>query len=198
MFSRWIGVSAVVLLVMGGSSVAAQSSADAFFYEAAQQYVAGNVTAARETVDQGLEVAPSDPRLLALRKKLRQKEGRGGGRSSRRGQGGQQQDQRSEGRNTQDDRRGTSSRDAQSRAEGKTASNRSDRRADRDPSSSGRPRGKPTRRRKKQNRGGRQRDNVLGRAQAVRLLRALENQEEKLLRDLQVRSVKEKSVEKDW
>jgi hypothetical protein len=40
--------------------------------------------------------------------------------------------------------------------------------------------------------------NALSRAQAARILQALENQEMKLLREVQARSQKTTTVEKDW
>lgn len=196
---RWIGAIGALLLVLGGSPVAAQTSADAFFHEAAQQYVAGDVTAARQTVERGLEVAPSDPRLLSLRKKLRQREGgNGGGRSSQRGQQGQQRSEQPRGRRTQDNRQGTSKQDTRSRAEEGAQSDRSFQRSKRD-QSSGQTGEEATRRGEKRNRGnGHRRTNALSRAQAERLLRALENQEKKLLREIRVRTGEEKTVEKDW
>lgn len=196
---RWIGAIAALLLVLGGSPVVAQTSADAFFHEAAQQYVIGDVAAARQTVERGLEVAPSNPRLLALRKKLRQREGRnGGGRSSQRGRQGQQRNEQSRGRRTQGNRQGDSERDARSRAEEGAQSDRSSQRSKRDQSSEQRGE-EATRQGEKRNRGnGRPRTNALSRAQAERLLRALENQEKKLLREIRVRTGEEKTVEKDW
>lgn len=185
--------------MLGAAPVAAQSSAEAFFHEAAQQYVDGNVSAARQTVEQGLDVAPSDPRLLALQEKLQQDDGSGGGRSSQQGrQNSQQSDPSEGGEETRGDQSNASEQGSPSRAEGGTPSDRSDQPPGPAPSSSAQSTGEAADQRGRQTGRGHGRANALSRAQAVRLLRALEDQEEKLLREVRVRAGKETTVEKDW
>ncbi|MFB6272259.1 MAG: hypothetical protein ABEL51_05120 [Salinibacter sp.] len=195
---RWIGVLAGLLLVLGGASAQAQSPADAFFHDAAQRYVDGNLAGARQAVERGLEVAPSDPRLQALRKKLKQqrKKRGGGGRSSRNGEQSQSQDQRSRGQQSQKQRSGKAGDKSRPRAD-----RSSDQRSSR---SSGNSDGRSESASKRRTSEGGQKDgrrsNALSRAQAARLLRALERQEMRLLREVQARGRPSKSatVAKDW
>ncbi len=201
MHVRWIGCVAVLLLAGLGGAPRAQSTADAYFHEAARQYVADDVQAARQAVERGLEVAPSDPRLVALREKLNQgsrPDDRRGGRdsTSSSGEQGKQQNDNSSGEDTSQDgteaagERGKSARtEDQEDPPSTTAGPRSS--AQRPANRAGRA---DTMR---QGRGGRPVD-TLSRAQAERLLRALEGQERRLLRQLRTRSSKSRSVEKDW
>lgn len=196
----WLGLIGGFLLLVGAHPVGAQSSAGAFFHEAAQQYVTGDVAAARQTVERGLEVAPSDPRLQALLETLKQQDEKGGrGGSSQSGQQGQSSGEQSEGEKAQGDRSSRSQRQGQSRSEEGRPSDRSAQPAGRDPSASARPKGGSQKRRSGDRQGRRgQPANVLSRAQAERLLRALENQEKRLLREIRVRTGEERTVEKDW
>jgi hypothetical protein len=193
-----MGLLAGLLWGIGGPPALGQSSADAFFHEAAQRYVAGDTEAARRAVERGLERDPSDPRLQALRRTLeRQREQRGGGRSSQQGQ---------EGRNQRDPSEGMEGQREQSEESGQEGPPQSDATADRESSpgqksgsSSGGSAGNGAQ-------AGRSSDQTsehrpprsLSRAQAARLLRALENQEQKLLREVQGQTDDPQSVEKDW
>jgi Mg-chelatase subunit ChlI len=192
-----VGCVAALLLAGTALPAPAQSTADAYFHEAAQQYVADNVQAARRAVEQGLEVAPTDSRLLALRKKLRQgskptndpQSGRDSTSSGSSPQSQQKSNESSTGGNqSSSEQRGASQpgdRDSPSKQSGPRASEQrpSDRAGRADTMRRGR--------------GGRPVD-TLSRAQAERLLRALEGQERRLLRRLQTRSSKRRTVEKDW
>jgi len=197
----WIGC-VTVLLGMGSPRAApAQSPADAYFHEAAQQYVADEVQAARQTVKQGLEVAPSNPRLLALRKKLQQ-----GGRPDNRQN---QQDSSSAGSKKGTNENGNPSPESSSKGGTEPSSKQGG--AARSgpqeapesnqtgaPSSRQRSGGRPDRTdAEQQGRKGQPVDS-LSRAQAKRLLQALEGQERRLLRQLRPRSTARRTVEKDW
>lgn len=202
MLIRWIGLVGGLVLVLGGTPAVAQS-AEAYFHEAAQQYVAGNKQAARRAVERGLEVAPSDPRLQALQETLKQtSDDRGGGGGSQQGASNQSQGQskRSRGNGDQEqqpegkgkegqqqgaqDEKASASQSAPSRQTGGAGS-----------AGEGGPRsGNPPART-----GGREGQRSLTREQAARLLRALQNQEMKLLREVQKQDKKAKaSVGKDW
>lgn len=210
----WIGCVAVLLLA-GPSPAQAQSTADAYFHEAARQYVADNVQAARRAVERGLELAPSDPRLLALQKKLQQGKRPDGRRdnSSDGSQSGSQQNENSSspqsskgGQEPSSEQSGaarTGEQDADPSRSGGDRSRAPDARRDDPPetnaqsSSGGRPANQSGRAdtiRRGQNGQGAA---PLSRAQAERLLRALEGQERQLLRQLRPRSSRE-PVEKDW
>jgi len=195
MLVRWIGMVGGVVLVLGGTPVAAQSPADAYFHEAAQQYVAGNEAAARQSVEQGLEVAPSDPRLQALLDKLnRESDDRGGGGGAQQSPQSREQDETSEGEEGAEERgaseeRGDEGSDeagsepsSSQQSEGGGQAGGNARRAGNQPS--------PERASEPRN--------ALTRAQAARLLRALQNQETNLLREVRARASETESVEKDW
>lgn len=197
---RWIGIIAGLLLVLCGTPVAAQSSADAFFHEAAQRYVDGDVEAARQSVERGLDVAPSDPRLQALRDKLDQEsQDRGGGGGSRQASPNQQQSEQSEGDEGQEQESDASGEEGQN--EGAQDEEASDSQSQQSQQAGGAgqagedaPRSgtRPSRGDDPSVR------NALTRAQAARLLRALQNQEVKLLREVQGQASETVSVEKDW
>jgi hypothetical protein len=197
-YTRWIGILSVLLLVLGGSPAAAQSSADTFFHDAAQRYVTGDVEAARQIVTRGLKTFPSDPRLQALQKKLKQTEGnREGGRSSQRGTQSQKQGETS--KQGQEERSETSGQETRPEAE-EASDQESSRRTDAgsaDGASGGKGAAQGGSRGQKKG-PKRQRANSLTQTQAARLLSALENQEEKLLREVRGQIQEGRSVEKDW
>lgn len=202
---------------MGGGGAVAQPTADSYFHEAAQQYVAGNDAAARRAVTQGLRKAPSDPRLVALRKKLQNER-----RSEEKSEDASTQNKPSQQNSTQSGNNTSEGEDNPSSSEDqdKSQSGAQDRseqesQAERgagDGGQSGRQTGQqtgqtdpsesfsPTESTPEQ--GARQGDGVprdtLSRAQAERLLQALEGQERQLLRQLQTRSATSETVEKDW
>lgn len=198
---RAVGTGGIAFLLLGGTipNVWAQSSADRYFHEAAQAYVAGEEAVARQRVDAGLDVAPTDSRLRALRETLRQDRERNeaeddpAGPSDRRapgpraarnsepseGAGGSEEGQEPGSEGGSDPRSATGSGDGEQR--------RASRAAD-DQEQEGRVaqgmRGTPV--------------DTLSRMQAERLLRALEGEERRVLRQLRVRSVERPMVEKDW
>lgn len=187
----------LLTLVVPGPALA--QSADAYFHKAAQQYVQGNPEQARTTVQRGLEVAPSDARLQALLEKLEQQDESGGGGGSSSGEQGQSDDSRERDASQQADRSDQGQQDRRSESEGA---------ASRDtPAQSPQPSGLGPRQQQRQdasrpdgpgaNRPARPRS-VLSRAQANRLLQALEIQEKRLLRQLRVRDLEKVTVEKDW
>jgi hypothetical protein len=191
------GLMMVLLLGMGAPAAPAQSTADAYFHEAAQQYVADDVQAARQTVERGLEVAPSDPRLLALRKKLRQEKQPNRPRKQRdssSAESGQKKKQdQSSGKSGNADSE-SSEQNSPSQSEAQNAPPKEEGSGSSEGRSADRPPSPDTVRR---GRGG-QPSEALNRTQAERLLRALEGQERRLLRQIRIRSSKRRTVEKDW
>jgi hypothetical protein len=200
MLVRWIGIVGGLVLVLSGTPALAQS-AEAYFHEAAQQYVAGNKQAAQQAVERGLEVAPSDPRLQALREKLNQaSEDQGGGGGSQQGASNQSQSEQSRGDGGREQQSEMSGEEGQqqgaqdeeasapqsSQSQQAGGSGRAGEGAPRSSNPSARD-GEPAER------------NALTREQAARLLRALQNQEMKLLREVQGQDAEaEASVGKDW
>ncbi|WP_263793101.1 MULTISPECIES: hypothetical protein [Salinibacter] len=194
----WIGLVVGLLVGGGGTPAVGQSSADALFHDAAQRYVAGDTEAARRAVERGLEIAPSDPRLRALRKTLEQHEKRrGGGRPSPQGQQSQTQRDPSRGNEGSQEQSGASGEGSQSQSDAPSRSEASPSGTP-DPSSTGPSGAKAQGRQGGDRPGARRSARRLSQAQAARLLQALENQEQKLLREVQGESEAPRRVEKDW
>ena len=213
--TRLLGLGCVVVCLLLAPPAAAQSTADAYFHEAAQAYVGGDEATARRAVTQGLEVAPDDPRLIALREKLREG-GRPDGQqdssstsSDRRSgqQGNESSDETSGGGEnpSSSDTEGPTQSGPKASSEGAESGSRPGSDAQRSDPSDGQRQGAGSARRPsdarptptRRGRGGRPVD-TLSRAQAERFLRALEGQERRLLRQLRPRSTKQQRVEKDW
>ncbi|HHP7238529.1 hypothetical protein [Longibacter sp.] len=206
---------------IGAQGESGRQAGDPFFHEAAQYYVAEQKQPALQAIQEGLEVAPNHPKLLALRNKIREQmgarpqpgdEGRDGAGqeeaessdsgkpqagkgatgqrpppSSREGSGS---DAPGEDGSPQDENRepGEESEDGASETQGEAGS----------PSRDG-PSGSPD---AGQGRGDGEgqagRSARLSRAQAERILDALESQEKQLLREVQKREARPRRVEKDW
>jgi len=186
-----------LFMVVGTHVAAAQSTADAYFHEAAQQYVADDRQAARQTVEQGLEVAPSDSRLLALRKKLRQEKnpdrsGKQRDSSSATSNRQKQKDQSSEEAGNDGNKSSEKNQSSQSGTRNDSRKQKGSTPSNTKPGT--RPRSADSMR---PGPGGQPIDS-LSRTQAERLLRALEGQERRLLRQIRIRSSKRQTVEKDW
>lgn len=183
--------------MLGPLPVQAQSSADAFFHDAAQRYVAGDREGALRIVERGLDAAPSDARLQALREKLEQqrKKRQGGGQSSQKGAQSTSQEQRSRGQQSQQQQSGEAGNE--SRTQGEKASGRT-------PPQSGASTARSESSNRQEMEAGAEGDSwgaeALSHAQAARLLRALERQEMKLLREVRARDQASESatVTKDW
>jgi len=193
----WIGW-VVGLFLAAGSPAWGQTTADAYFHEAARQYVADNVGAARRAVEQGLEVAPTDPRLLALRKKLKQGGRPKGGRDS--SSTGPKQGPQNEKNDTSSDaskggQKPSSEQSGAARSGSQDASPSEQAGRQSSSNQSAGQSGQAELRRRGQ---GGQPIDTLSRVQAEHLLRALEGQERRLMRRLRTRSASSRNVEKDW
>lgn len=198
MLIRLIAGVGALLIVFGGTSTSAQSPADAYFHEAAQHYIADDVSTARQVVERGLEVVPSDPRLLSLRKKLEEAGRSEGGDSS-------QEQSRSGQQGARSDNGGTDAQSGETSQEGGSRSGTSGQPGDpsrqqEESSPSVLSDGEGSEREAGGQRGGANPGGTtsLSRTQAERLLQALEGQEKKLLREVQARSSESRTVEKDW
>lgn len=187
----------LLVLVLGPVPAAAQSTADAFFHEAAQHYIDENVSEARRAVEQGLALAPSDPRLLALRQKLEEETSSGGGSSRQQGADGPSESESSTAPGAQGQ---PSDRPRQNEGEARSDQQAPEPSAQQDPSTSPSRSGEAPQQssQQSQDRGPRNSEGPLSWGQAQRLLQALEAQEKTLLREVQTRSMEEQTVEKDW
>lgn len=200
--TRLLAIGSVTVCLLAGAPAAAQSTADAYFHEGAQAYVAGDKAAARRAVEQGLEVAPTDPRLIALRNKLRESgrpEGQRDSSATASGRRSQQNENASSSEATEGGEHPSPSEDQGTARSGPRdpASAETSRPGERQ--TSRRPPNEALRSERRRRDGGGQPLDTLSRAQAERLLRALEGQERQLLRRLRARSAEQRQqVEKDW
>jgi hypothetical protein len=174
-----------------------------YFHEAAQQYLDARFEQALATVNRGLRAAPGNPRLEALREKIQQERRRqqsssgSGGAPQQSQRGGQppqnagQQDGDSREQSTPEpgDRSDQSSteqgRPEESSGAGSASANEAS-----EPSDPGQASGTA--------RQGQEQGPGLSRAQAARILRALEMQEKQLLRQVQKRQRLPQRIVKEW
>lgn len=187
-----------------------------YFHDAAQHYLAEDVATARERVEAGLAREPHHPKLLALRRMLEEPGASPEPDSGRSGQDGapQQQDDAS-GTSGQDgqqgEQEGPSSGDAGSSDSGQSQDEETPGQRDASDAQDG-PSGerrdaqpneasaseRPARSSGSGQRAGDRPTEPMSRAQAERILRALEGQEKQLLREVQKQAPRPEAVEKDW
>ena len=191
-----------LLLALSMQSILAQERpAEDYFHAAAQQYIGEEVQQAIQTAQAGLQAHPGDAKLQALLEKLQQKRERQTGSGNESGQQ-QQQDNASEsnaasGQNedqpsSPEQQQGSDAEDQQSpespeQQEGASAQNQNAQQDQQEGSPDG-----------AAGSGGTEITERLTRAQAERILRALENQEKQLLREVQQHGDPERQVKKDW
>lgn len=176
------------------------SRAAPYFHEAAQQYVASDLQRALATVNEGLRVAPDDARLLALREKIRQQQ-----RQSGSGSGGQQPSPQ-RGQNAPNN---ASQNEGDSQGAERTEGTQpppdpqpgeAGGQAGSDGSESGDTPPRPASEGAGAERGAMdaRAESGLSRAQAARILRALEAQEKQLLRQVLQRDRRPQRILKEW
>lgn len=200
------GIALLACAVMHAVQAQPTNAQDAtpYFHEAAQQYVASDLQQALVTVNEGLRVAPDDPRLQALRRAIqqeRQRSGSGSGGQQESPQGGQntqnanpqsdEETQGPQGAREQNDRSADGQPNASSQGQG--AQDGSDATNPQPPSSSSAGAAGSN-----AARDGEVRESGLSQAQAARILRALENQEKQLLRQVLKRERRPQRVLKEW
>lgn len=194
----------LAMIAAGALGAAAQNrAADQYFHAGAQQYIDEQIQQAKQTVQAGLEAHPADARLRALLKKLEQE------REQQQNGGEQSSAQNQQNENRQDGAESGAPSDENER----DAS--ADERTQQDPSSENQPEGAqqqnasageegsdenadPSAPRQRGSGSGEEQTDRLTRVQAERILRALENQERQLLREIQRHGRSDRRVEKDW
>ncbi len=182
-------------------TLAQERSADQYFHAAAQQYIGERLQQAIQTAQTGLQAHPGDAKLQALLRTLQQERQQQRGRGNESGSQQQQQNNASEsnaasGQNEdrqpspeqqQSDSEQQQSPDSPEQQDGASAQGE---RAQTDP--------QPGAPEDASGSGRADRPDELTRAQAERILRALENQEKQLLREIQQHGDPERPVKKDW
>ena len=184
--------SSALLTAAPAAAQNAAQNAETFFHSAAQSYIGKDLPEAKRQVEAGLNVAPSDPKLLALREKLEQQE------QQQSQQSGQDQSQTQKGQQGQQDNKQKGEQQDDQQEEGDQEGEQQEgKQPPEDPQE-----------------GEQENDasevqpgevqpppdpSTLTEAQAERILQALQNQEKQLLREVQRgRPVRGRPTDKDW
>jgi hypothetical protein len=183
----WLG------LLAGATHVYAQT-AETAFHGGAQVYVDGRLQEAEEVVADGLASHPGDPKLLALKalideeKERRQQSGEGTSQEQQQEENREQQPQPNQsGQEEQSEQQESGEGQQQDQQEGQSEQQPEDPDEQRQAEE-----------REQQSVEAGQDPDQLSRAQAVRILQALQNEEEQLLREVQKIKGRPRRVEKDW
>lgn len=170
-----------------------------YFHTAAQQYLDGALPQARTTVDEGLRADPGNPRLLALRAKIEQQ------RPPSNEDDAAEQDQSEEDASSQPQNRTEQPEQDDGSAEqedGSAGQEEQDERSPEDPTQDDPSAGGTAEEAPPPGEDAEEYDMAentpLSPAEANRILRALENQEKQLLRQVQKRTPRPRRIEKEW
>ena len=189
-------------LMLFGLSVAgtaqAQPAGSSYFHRGAHLFIDGSTTEAKGVVMEGLRAAPNDPKLLALKKKLEQQQKQ----QSQSGKSNQQkkQDQNQQSKSNQGQQKGNNEQSSKSKKSGQQQEQKQQKE-------------QSSQEQQKQQRAGKQKQQQspqtarrapyrnpkkMSKQQALRILQALGNQEQKLLREIKEAESRPRHVEKDW
>jgi Ca-activated chloride channel family protein len=166
-------------------------TAETFFHGGARSFIDGNVNDAETLVEQGLALEPQDGKLLALQELLRQE------RENR------QQERSGNNENTQDNQQQEESEEQESEGseEGQQEEGEQSeepREEEARPEGGEDPSGDRQEEERERGQGAPEDPEELSREQALRILQALQNEEEQLLREVQKVKGRPRQVEKDW
>lgn len=190
-------IAAIFLLSLGWAGmVQAQPDASTFFHDGAQQYIDGEMQTARQTVTQGLQAHPNDPKLLALQKKLKQRQQQQssqGDNEQNQNDDSEKKKQESSKSNDQQEKKDNQQQQRQSQNEQNDESQH-----EQQPNQQNQQNQPPQQGPRRQQQHLPQDPEKISRQQALRILQALENQEQKLLREVQKPEGRRRRVEKDW
>lgn len=168
-----------------GAQTAEPQPAEAYFHGAGQAYIGDAFDEALATVTEGLEAYPSDAKLQALKEKLEeereQQEQQSQSGEGEQGEQDQEQDQQGEEEPEEPQEEDPSESESDEQETGEAEQNQS---------GSGEENQQPQ--------PAPQDPTELSREQAERILQALSNEEEELLRQVQKLPARPYTVEKDW
>ena len=172
----------------------AQPADSSYFHRGAHLFIDGSTTEAKSVVMEGLQVTPNDPKLLALRKKLEREQKQ----QSQSGKNKQQQNKNKQSKGNQSQQDGNNEQSSESEKSGQ----QQEQNQQKEPSPQDQ---------QKQQAGEKQQQSPqtarkvpyrnpekMSEQQALRILQALGNQEQKLLRELKKAESRPRHVEKDW
>lgn len=198
-------LSALLLaLALTALPVRAQDAGE-FFHEGAQAYAHEEMAQAEQAVEQGLRLAPDDPKLLALKQKLEQQQQQQ--QQNQQNQDQQQQDQQQQENQEQQDEQQQNQQDPQEQQDQQSQQEQNEQQRDeqeqQDEQQPQEQQGQPDDE-QQQEETPQPQDlspeelNKLSEEQALRILQALEQDEEKLLREVLKPKARARRVEKDW
>lgn len=183
--NRFLFYSFALLLLSLPTSARAQP-ADVYFHDAGQEYIGNALDEALATVSEGLDAYPDDAKLQALKEKLEEERQN----QEQQGQGGEGEQEPQEQESEPDEQRGEEQQNEGEPDEQEEGEE------EQEQTGSG------------EQEGGEEQDEPpqpapqdpteLSREQAERILQALSNEEEELLRQVQKLPVQPRPVEKDW
>jgi hypothetical protein len=188
-----ISLAAVMLAV---ASAASGQSPERPFHDGARVYVDGKLSEASEIVAGGLAEFPTDPKLLALNalieqeKERQQQSGEGNSEQQEQEQNQEQESQQNQSGNEEDPSQEESGEGEQKQEEEQQGQGEPE---PQEPSDEQQPED-----REQQSVEAGENQDQLSRAQAIRILQALQNEEEELLREVQKIKGRPRRVEKDW
>ncbi len=185
-----------IALVLTMSAAVHGQSADVSFHDGARLFVDAEIVQAEQVVNAGLAIAPDDAKLLALKELIEEEKEREQSSSD----GSQQQEQEENRR--QEQHNNSSSGDQAEETENEQSETGEDQESEQQspPQPDEEPQdpevGEPDERQR--DAAGQENSEQLSRAQALRILQALQNEEEQLLREVQKVKGRPRRVEKDW
>lgn len=187
-------ISSFALLLMGFAVTAHAQTAETLFHTAANQYIGGDDAAALASVEAGLRLAPTDARLLRLKEEIQRKreqqQNRNQNQQQQQGDDPQQQGQ-NQPQQDQDGAEGQPPEQQDPGEQGEGDPQQQQGQPDAQPEPGESPTGEqPARPQPDPNR--------LSQAEAERILQALGNEEETLLRRVARPQTRTRRVEKDW
>lgn len=185
-----------VLGLLAGVTHLYAQTAETAFHGGAQVYVDGQLQEADEIVMDGLSSHPDDPKLLALKalideeKERRQQSGEGSSQEQQQEENQEQQPQPNQsGQEEQSEQQKSGEGEQQEQQEQQGQSEQQPQNPDEQ---------RQADEREQQSVEAGQDPDQLSRAQAIRILQALQNEEEQLLREVQKIKGRPRRVEKDW
>jgi len=188
-----ISLAAVTLAVV--SAVSGQSPERAF-HDGARVYVDGKLAEAVEIVAGGLAEFPTDPKLLALNALIEQEKERQ--QQSGEGNSEQQEQEQNQDQESQQNQSGDEEDPSQEESGEGEQEQEEEQQGEGEPEPQEPSEEQQSEDREQQSVEAGENQDQLSRAQAIRILQALQNEEEELLREVQKIKGRPRRVEKDW
>lgn len=187
---------ATIVVILSCVATTSAQSPDEAFHDGAHLFVDGDLGQALAVIDGGLAVAPGHAKLEALKKLIEEEQEQQSGATGSQDQQEQKEEEQegeSEQQNPSEGNQQEDSQEEQGQEQEQSSENGTPPQSDseqQDAPSESEPR--------QSNTAGQDNSEELSRAQALRILQALQHEEEQLLREVQKVKGKARRVEKDW